>query len=168
MSSNFDKKALQSKPRMKEINLNDKTTKSLGTLLKFFIGLNLMIELKNGKIYNGILNDADDNMNLVLRYGMQNMSSDAIWRHESSGKSTSATGKGTSASASASASARSSLNDDAMLDYELVHIRGSSIRYIHFPDNTDLPKLVKLGLDRVKAAKDRYNRGKRTKKSSGT
>lgn len=50
------------------------------------------------------------------------------------------------------------------LDYSMLHIRGASIRYIIFPKRVDLSKLIKLGMDREREAKDRYARGKRPAK----
>jgi small nuclear ribonucleoprotein (snRNP)-like protein len=54
------------------------------------------------------------------------------------------------------------------LDFDMIHIRGSNIRYIHFPDNADLPKLVRLGLDRIKTAQNKYARGTRNTRASVT
>ena len=41
-----------------------------------------------------------------------------------------------------------------------VHIRGSTIRYIHFPNQTDLSGVIRSGIDREKAAANKYKRGK--------
>jgi len=113
--------------------------KNLGTIFVHFVGLELMVELKNGRIYCGTLHEADDYMNLVLNKN------------------------GSASSIHLAASVES---DE--IDFKMIHIRGPSIRYVHFPANADLPRLVKLGLDRVKAANDKYNRGKRSKRSPTT
>jgi len=42
-----------------------------------------------------------------------------------------------------------------------VHIRGSTIRYIHFPDDADLTGLIRSGIDRERAAANKYKRGLR-------
>jgi small nuclear ribonucleoprotein (snRNP)-like protein len=42
-----------------------------------------------------------------------------------------------------------------------VHIRGSTIRYIHFPNQTDLSGVIRSGIDREKAAANKYKRGLR-------
>ena len=42
-----------------------------------------------------------------------------------------------------------------------VHIRGSNIRYIHFPDDADLHGSIKSGIDRERAAANKYKRGLR-------
>lgn len=41
-----------------------------------------------------------------------------------------------------------------------VHIRGSTIRYIHFPNQTDLSGVIRSGIDREKTAANKYKRGK--------
>ena len=43
----------------------------------------------------------------------------------------------------------------------LMQIRGSTIRYIHFPDHLDLAAVVKAGIQREKEAVDKYKRGVR-------
>ena len=111
-----------------------------------FVDLEIMVELKNGRIYRGELKDADDYMNLILKNGSgssQSRQTELSPDTENSG-----------------------INDD--IYFNVIHVRGPSIRYVHFPDNADLPKLVKFGLDRVKAAKEKYKRGKRSQRSSTT
>lgn len=49
---------------------------------------------------------------------------------------------------------------------KIVQVRGSTIRYIHFPDNADLSIILKHGIDRERAAAARYQRGVR-KTASG-
>jgi len=51
-------------------------------------------------------------------------------------------------------------SDESNTKYASVHLRGSSILYIHFPPNADLPKIIKLGQDRVRASQNKYQRGK--------
>ena len=127
--------------------------KNLGMLLRHFIGLEITIELKTGRIYSGRLNDADDFMNLVLEKVQPEISTSKSLVMDD-------TYRNSQVSSSAAI-----LND---IDYKLIHIRGPRIRYIHFPDNADLPRLVRVGLDRAKAAKDKYARGIRTKRSATT
>lgn len=45
-----------------------------------------------------------------------------------------------------------------------VHIRGSTIRYIHFPNHTDLSGVIRSGIDRERAAANKYKRGLRKSK----
>lgn len=40
--------------------------KSLASLLRFFEGMELAVELKTGRIYRGVLSSADDFMNIML------------------------------------------------------------------------------------------------------
>ena len=46
-------------------------------------------------------------------------------------------------------------------EFDLVHIRGPSIRYIVFGANVDITGVVKAGRDRERAASDKYRRGVR-------
>jgi len=46
-------------------------------------------------------------------------------------------------------------------DFDLVHIRGPSIRYIVFGANVDITGVIKAGRDRERAASDKYRRGVR-------
>jgi len=123
--------------------------RNLGVILCHFVGLELTVELKNGRIYRGQLHDADDYMNLIIRKTQTN-------------------NYHTLPATRIPASATESLSTLEDLDYQMVHIRASSIRYVVFPDNADLPKLVKLGLDRIKTVTDKYARGKRNTRSSTT
>jgi small nuclear ribonucleoprotein (snRNP)-like protein len=112
---------------------SSKKQTNLSSLLKYFLGLEIAVELKNGRIYRGILHESDDNhMNLVLR-DVNTHIRDQVDN-----------------------------NDGGEIDYSLLQIRGAMIRYIQFPDDADLPQLTKMGMNRVKAASDKYNRGKRT------
>ena len=43
----------------------------------------------------------------------------------------------------------------------MMNIRGSNIRCIHFPDNADLKGTVSSGIERERAASNKYKRGKR-------
>jgi small nuclear ribonucleoprotein (snRNP)-like protein len=120
---------------------------TLTPLIRYFVGLELWVELKNGKSYNGYLQEGDDDMNLVLT-----TSTNASNNPESNMNNTSSIHA-------------SSINDESdTFKYSKLHIRGSSIRYIHFPDNVDLAVLIKIGIDRQRAATDKYTRGKRQKR----
>ena len=102
------------------VKQDNKSHRSLASLLRFFEGMELAVELKTGRTYRGVLSSADEYMNLTL--------------------------------------------DDATVDSNQsialhVHIRGPSIRYIHFTDDADLPGLVRSGIDRERAAANKYRRG---------
>lgn len=58
----------------------------------------------------------------------------------------------------------SSQNQPSLLAH--VHIRGSNIRYIHFTNHTDLTGVICSGIDREKAAANKYKRGIRKAGSS--
>jgi len=137
---------------------------TLPPLLRHFIGLHLQVELKNGLSYHGTLHEADDYMNLVLRRASPAIA-DKVHDGSLSNHSSS------SASLSQHTLLKSHMDSDAVssldlpsLDpsyYQLLHLRGPSIRYVHFPSNADLPTLIKLGQDRQRSAQNRYKRGKR-------
>eukprot|EP01083_Nonionella_stella_P002058 5914_1 len=158
---------------------------SLSGILRHFVGLDLAVELKNGRIYRGTLMEADDYMNLVIS-DCTRKANGIAWEVEFLDPKANAI-----ANANANANANATINHGEggfvpthmasstsdrknekhgidEIDFSIVHIRGPSIRYVHFPDDADLPRLVKNGIDRVRAAKDRYQRGKRTKRSSTT
>lgn len=94
--------------------------KSLASLLRFFEGMELAVELKTGRIYRGVLSWSDDFMNVML--------DDAVMSNESTPLSH-------------------------------VHIRGATIRYVHFPDDADLAAFVRAGIDRERSAVSKYQRG---------
>ena len=100
----------------------------------------LRVELKNGRIYSGTLSAADMHMSLTLRDVVQ--------------------------TAPFERSASSPDNKHQTVTTELpilpwVQIRGSTIRYIHFPDQVDLASVIKAGIQREKEAVDKYKRGVR-------
>lgn len=134
--------------------------RNLGVLLRHFVGLELTVELKNGRIYRGQLHDADDYMNLVIRKIQPNN------YHTLPAADIDASATESSPALPLPLPLPLSTLED--LDYHMVHIRASSIRYVIFPDNADLPKLVRLGLDRIKTVTDKYARGKRNTRSATT
>ena len=116
-----------------------KTT--LGSLLKYMEGYEIIVELKTGKRHRGRLLSADDNMNLMLEEQIEDQD-DLI--------SNTRGGKGGGLLAAATPSTR--------------NIRGSKIRYIHFPDNANLPMLVRSGRERERNAAKKYQKTKRSRK----
>ena len=150
---------------------------TLPPLLRHFKDLPLQVELKNGQTYNGTLHEADDYMNLVLKRASpgnigKNDDDGNLPQHHSLSASlfpnkrlTTLTTLTTSNEGDdANGSLDPSSLDPSPLDpiyYQLLHLRGPSIRYIHFPSNVDLPILIKLGLDRERSAQNKYKRGKR-------
>ena len=145
---------------------NDPTRKkkrqatSLAPLLHFMEGSELAVELKNGKVYRGTLQSADAFMNLVLHQVHSqggDSSAAATFIHRSEDISAAVTTTTTSSTHSDPPDEELSLED-----YDLVHIRGPTIRYIHFTEiGLDIPAKIKEGQNRKRAAEDRYRRGKR-------
>ncbi len=113
---------------------------SLAPLLRHFVGIELIVETKNGRTFKGRLREADAFMNLVLSRTLGGSSgcSDA--------KATDASGV-------------------AAENFDWVHIRGSTIRYIVFGANIDLAAIIRAGRDRERAAGDKYKRGVRKAKN---
>ena len=101
-----------------EGGLKKKQPKSLATFLRHFIGVNLSVELKNGKMIRGHLTASDGEMNLMLE--------DVV-------------GLG-------------------LPIHNSLHIRGSTIRYIHFPNDLPLATVVKNSLALEKSASGKYQR----------
>lgn len=121
-----------------------KKQRTLPSLLTYFEGHSLTVELKTGRTYTGVLKSGDQFMNLVLNSFRRvcNKTSQPSDREgiESSSPSIEAE------------------------DYDLVHIKGSNIRYIHFPPNLDLQLVCKQGLERERKGQEKYQRVKRKKR----
>ena len=153
----------------------DMDNAKIAPLLRHFIGLDIAVEMKNGRSFVGTLHDADDYMNMVLC----NNNALSGNRHAQNNNATSLNNFKATSSAATLYAQKNDSNPDIQsttnilslkenlnqVEYQLVHIRGPLIRYVHFPDRADLPALIKLGWDRARGAKDRYNRGKRSKRS---
>lgn len=102
--------------------------KTLGSLLKYMEGMEVIVELKTGKRIRGNLLSADNDMNVTL----ENPQKDAAEKEE---------------------------DEIELLDN--IHIRGSTVRLIQFPDNADLHGTIAAGVEKEKAAANKYKRGKR-------
>jgi small nuclear ribonucleoprotein (snRNP)-like protein len=121
------------------LKLSKPSHRTLASLLKYFLGVTLSVELKNGRQYRGELTEADKCMNLTLE-GAQDITSTTT-----------------------SSSSRSCTQESSGLFLEL-SIRGSTIRYIQFPDDCDIPLAIKRGQDRERSLTNRYQRGVRKTK----
>jgi small nuclear ribonucleoprotein (snRNP)-like protein len=121
------------------------TVSTLGSLLTYMEGIELIVELKTGRRFRGTLSSADDYMNLTL--------DDA--EEQGGGKP----GKKKADCSSTGGASTTELTSDNILT--ALNIRGSNIRYIHFPDNADLSSLVRTGVERERSAANKYNRGVR-------
>lgn len=109
-----------------------KSSRTLGSLLRYFISCELCVELKTGKIYRGILDASDDSMSLTL---LEATTIPFISSHQSK-----------------------QLETQSQRQYSLLSIRGSQIRYIHFPDDLNLSLVIKQGMERESAARKQYQR----------
>ncbi|KAL7457334.1 hypothetical protein ACHAWC_008874 [Mediolabrus comicus] len=107
---------------------------NLATLLRYFVGIDLIVETKHGRSLKGSLVSADS-MNIVLK----NRQKEAL--------TTSAT------------TTTTTTNTGGTESFDWVHIRGPTIRYIVFGANIDLAGVIKAGKDRERAASDKYRRG---------
>jgi small nuclear ribonucleoprotein (snRNP)-like protein len=128
--------------------------KSLGSLLPYFIGMELTIEQKTGRLYTGTLSAADDAMNLTL--------DDAtLATHRGSGsRSSSSSGPLINPSTTTTTTDTPAAPTSTPI-FAIVHIRGSTIRYIHFPERVDLAVVIKQGMDRERSVAQKYKRGVR-------
>ena len=115
---------------------------TLGSLLKYMEGYEVIVELKTGKRHRGLLISADDNMNLILEEDSR--SNDG---NEPQGGNT----------ANASPPPLVPVPNPR-------NIRGSKIRYIHFPDNANLPVMIRSGRERERNASKKYQKTKRVRK----
>jgi len=131
----------------KNNNKRKQHQKSLGSLLRFFEGMELQVETKSGRIFTGTLGDADASMNLTLEDAHAVVHQQRRPNHPKTPK----------------------VQDDPIQQLpelppqrlSLLSIRGSTIRYIHFPDHSDLVVLIKQGIDREQSASQKYKRVRR-------
>ena len=141
-----------------------KFSKSLGSLLRYMEGMEVIVELKTGKRHRGILASTDEFMNLTLE-GVGE-SSAAGKAATSDQKSPTADKQDYSSSIAASTttttpSAVAVAHGEESSIFSSMDIRGANIRYIQFPDNADLNGIVKSGAERERTAAKKYSRGKR-------
>lgn len=123
-----------------------KTT--LASLLKYMEGYEVIVELKTGRRHRGRLTSADNNMNLMLQ------------EEESGGNDK----KGVDGSGSKIGPTKSNNNPPPLPIAITRNIRGSGIRYVHFPDNANLTSLVRSGRERERNAAKKYQKTKRNSK----
>lgn len=142
-----------------------KFSKSLGSLLRFMEGIEIIVELKNGTRHRGILTTSDEFMNLTLEGAIELT---VRTRTERSDSTSIAGPDKQDYSSSSAASSTVETTDNLLLDSNILSsldIRGANIRYIQFPDNANLTSVVKTGVERERNAMKMYSRGKRKKSS---
>ncbi|KAL3903110.1 MAG: hypothetical protein SGILL_010571 [Bacillariaceae sp.] len=146
-NTSFASKPSGGKKKTSSSKANQNVT--LSSLLKYMEGYEVIVELKTGKRHQGILLHADDNtMNVILKIDQ--------------GKD--------EAAADGQQNPR---EDDSNVIYQSpeqdpsqLSIRGSTIRYIQFPDNGNLSSIVLSGREREQAAKNKYRKTLRKSTSS--
>ena len=139
---------------------NKKPQKSLGSFLRHMEGMELVVELKTGRRIRGILESSDDYMNLTLDEAFDETTANRQQDEEEQGKIAATTSTATDAATTSTATDTDANNTILHISSSL-HIRGPKIRYIHFPDDVDLNGVVRQGMDRERAAANKYNRAKR-------
>lgn len=159
-------------------------TKCLPSLLRYFIDEELTVELKSGQMIRGVLSRSDEQMNVTLESAVM-LTSQVRTRQCSTATRNSQSpppenGQGRPStdwddititslnewrpdyplqSPLITTSHNSSLLASQEINLSVVQIRGSKIRYIHFPDQLNLSATIKKGMDRERSALQRYQRG---------
>ena len=116
---------------------------TLGSYLRYFHDTPLKVELKNGRILQGTLVSVDDSMNLELR-----QSTSTTTDHPKKDNNLQQT-----------LEPEHNSKPPAACHFLSSYIRGSTIRYIHFPSTTHITFQVQEGLARDRRAKQKYQRG---------
>ena len=117
------------------------TAVNIASLLRHFVGLELIVETKYGRTFRGRLREADSYMNLVLSQTVTQSE-----RHQ----------KVYLTSFDCEGPAAFDGNGER---FDWIHIRGPTIRYIVFGPNVDLAGIIRAGRDRERSAGDKYKRG---------
>ena len=144
----------------------ERHSKTLTSLLKYFEGIPITVELKTGKMFFGTLSSGDESMSLTLTN--VEIVTKPVTSNICNNISNQEASKATAAAEcldDQQEQQRGQQSSPHLL--KIVQIRGSTIRYIHFPDNADLSIIVKHGMDRERAAAARYQRGVRKSSASG-
>ena len=146
-SSTTDRRMRRSKPS------------TLGSLLHYFDDLHITVELKNGRQYRGILqthSQSTDDMSVWLHEAIR---IDRMDGHQHSEKPKSVK----QVSYQSSTSAATPHEDIAATTKTIprLHVRGSTIRYIHFPPKANLARMVQHGKERERHGANMYQRGVR-------
>ena len=141
-ASSQTRKPSQQTKNSSSIQKQNKSDSTLAPLLRHFVGIDLIVETKQGRTFRGTLREADAYMNLVLSRNISQQS-----KNNNVNKSNFLTDDGTLG--------------EQFLQFDLVHIRGPTIRYIVFGPSVDITGVVKAGRDRERAAGDKYRRGVR-------
>jgi small nuclear ribonucleoprotein (snRNP)-like protein len=120
---------------------------TLGSTLKYFEGYEIIVELKTGKRIQGTLQSVDDTMTMMLSVNDDDDGNKERIIEDDNLDATTTTTTSSTNLPSSNSNERS--------------IRGSTIRYIQFPDNADMYSIVQIGKDRERNAVNKYKRTKR-------
>ena len=121
----------------------DTSKTTLSSLLKYMEGYEIIVELKTGIRHRGRLTSADDNMNLTLEEEDEEEDDDDQEHNNNNEKKK-----------------EYNTQNPVVVNIER-NIRGSNIRYIHFPDNANLSSVFQSGREREKNASQKYQKTKR-------
>jgi small nuclear ribonucleoprotein (snRNP)-like protein len=133
----------------------DTSKTTLSSLLKYMEGYEIIVELKTGIRHRGRLTSADDNMNLTLEEEEDDDQEQE--EHKNNNEKKECNDKQTTDDDTPNSNNSAVL---VVLNIEL-NIRGSNIRYIHFPDNANLSSVFQSGREREKNASRKYQKTKR-------
>ena len=134
---------------------------TLGSLLHYFDDLHITVELKNGRQYRGILqthSQSTDDMSVWLHEAIR---IDRMDGHSEQPKSSKRSLHQSPNSATTSQEDTTLPTTTTTRTIPRLHIRGSTIRYIHFPPKANLARMVQHGKDRERHGANMYQRGVR-------
>jgi len=140
--------------------------RTLGGLLRYFEGMPVAVELKTGKIYQGRLAAADQDLTVTLDdctvTATVPPTPPSLLQHQRPSKKQ-RTDPGSDDNNSRRSTTPSDPQPSAQTFLHAVQIRGSLVRYIHFLDHqqANLAAVVQRGLDRERSAAQKYKRGVR-------
>lgn len=126
---------------------------TLAPLLRHFVGIDLLVETKQGRTLYGQLREADTYMNLVLARKPRNVQQLTTKGDQRGQREININYE------SGNHHHTGSDGGECEEQFNLVHIRGPSIRYIIFGPDIDITGVIKAGRDRERAASDKYRRG---------
>ena len=135
----------------------DTSKTTLSSLLKYMEGYEIIVELKTGIRHRGRLTSADDNMNLTLEE-----EDDDDDQEEQEHKNNNEKKKECNKQKTNDDTPNNNIEIAFVLAVNIErNIRGSNIRYIHFPDNANLSSVFQSGREREKNASQKYQKTKR-------
>ena len=139
---------------------------NLAPLLRHFAGIDVIVETKQGRSIRGRLREADAYMNLVLDNIQRRQQRQLRRQQRRRGASSSYAARSSSDEKEQQHYGDDDGDDDgddggAEEEFDWVHVRGPTIRYVVFGAGVDVAGVIRAGRDRERAAGDRYRRGVR-------